>query len=74
MTSSELDDLVDSEKLKLDPNKFESDEELADAICEELDIKKPGGRRRVVEDEPAKEPEGRSRLASMREKRERGDR
>lgn len=61
-----LDEIVEDHKLKLNPANFNSDEELADAICEELGIEKTSPRRRVVEDE------GRDRLAAMRERR-RGD-
>lgn len=69
-----LDDLIDTEKLDLNPAKFDSDEELADAICEELKIDKPAPastRRRVVDDDKPAKDEGRDRLASMRERRSR---
>lgn len=61
-----LDDLIDAEGLtEIDPNKADSDEDLADWICEELKISKPeAGRRRVVNDKPEESP--RDRLRSMR--------
>jgi gp32 DNA binding protein like len=66
-----LDRLVESENLPLKPARFDSDEELADAICEELGIEKPSTRRKVVdEDRPQ---DGRSRLESMRARRTAGD-
>ena len=74
MTGDELDALVEgtAELEDINPKKFKSDEDLADAICEALDITKKAARRVVKDDDEGDAP--RSRLASMREKRERGDR
>lgn len=68
MTTEELDALVESNpKLKdIDPNKADSDDELADWICEDLGIKKESGRRR---EEAKDEDSPRDRLRSMREGR-----
>lgn len=41
MSGKELEDLVDLKELKINPNKYDSDDELADAICEELGIDEP---------------------------------
>lgn len=68
LEGEKLDALIEDEKLDLDPNKFDNDESLADAICEDLRLDKPrepGGRGRD-------EPEGNSRLSEMRQRRERG--
>lgn len=72
MTSSELDALVEesSELADIEVKDYDSDEELADAICKVLGIEKQSARRRT---EPEAESEGRGRLASMRERRTRGD-
>jgi hypothetical protein len=82
MTGSELEALVDEHDLKVNPNKFDSDEELADAICKELDIEKPNRGRASVKDddddrgsrrggrESKDEDEGRGKLAEMRRRRE----
>lgn len=69
MTSSELDALVDEHDLKVNPNKFDSDEELADAICDELDISKPKPGRRKVDDDDKDDDDGREKLANMRRNR-----
>ena len=68
MTTEELDALVESNpKLKdIDPNKADSNDELADWICEDLGIKKDAGRRR---EETKEEDSPRDRLRSMREGR-----
>lgn len=50
MSSTELDKMAERECPRLDPTRFKSDEELADAICEELGIRgdaDDGGRRRL---------------------------
>jgi len=73
MTGDELEALIQQEDLDINPNKAESDEDLADWICEEMKLKKSESRGRARLAEPAKEePEGRSRLRSMREERDRG--
>lgn len=66
LEGTKLDDLIEAEKLKLDPNKFDSDEALADAICEDLGLKqeaKGGGGGRD-------DTEGGGRLEEMRRRRE----
>ena len=68
MTGPELEAIVESKRLKINPNKAESDDELADWICADLDLAKPSGRR-AARDEPA--DEGSSRLSEMRRNRER---
>ena len=40
MTGTELEDLIASERLKINPNDAESDEELAGWICEDLKLEK----------------------------------
>lgn len=65
LEGEDLDRIVVSEDLDLKPDDFNSDEELADAICEELKIEKPSGRRRVEESLG-----GSSKLAEMRRRRD----
>lgn len=64
-----LDNFIEDEKLKLNPKDFKSDDELADAICEELGVKEErasaGGRDR---DTGTTE-----KLRDMREKRDDGE-
>jgi len=59
-SGSDLDKLVDEAALSLDPGSFESDQELADAICDELGLKKPSTtstkRRTVTQEESKPEP------------------
>lgn len=66
LKGEELDHLIEEQKLKLDPNKFNSDEDLADAICEELGLEKESRPARGGRDEP----EDGGRLAEMRRRRE----
>lgn len=72
MTTDQLDDLVESNrKLRdINPNKYNSDEELADVICEELGLKK---RRSGDDDDPPARGRGKDetedRLAEMRRRR-----
>lgn len=73
MSSEELDDLVEVEQLDINPNKFDSDDELADAICEEMGLKKEERRQRSRPDDdgdqdrdPPRRGEG---LSRMRERR-----
>ena len=64
MNYDELCDLVDAQRLDIDPDKSKSDEDLADWICEEMKIEeKPK--------EQERESSSRGRLADMR--RGRGD-
>lgn len=69
MTGDELEDLVDQEKLDIDPQDAKSDEDLADWICEEMKISKPApsrsSRRSVSDDEDSTD-----RLRSMRRGRD----
>ncbi len=52
MTGDELLDLIDQEKIDIDPRESKDDADLADWICDELKLKKAeaGTRRRVVDD------------------------
>lgn len=68
MNYDELCDLVDTQKLDIDPDKSKDDDDLADWICDELKLKKQEGRRRV-NDGDAQDAE--DRLSRMR--RGRGD-
>jgi len=56
-----LDALCDEAKLKLDPGSFDTDQDLADAICDELGLQKPkvtrGRRKTEPEPEADREPE-----------------
>ncbi len=67
MTGSELDALVEEEKLDIDPNKAETDDELADWICEDLGVTKEESRR--GRDAAPQDDDPRERLRSMREGR-----
>lgn len=59
MTGRELEDLIDQERLDIDPREAKDDEDLADWICDKLGLKKEEAtRRRAVEDE---EPPARRR-------------
>jgi len=68
MTGSELDALVEELDLDLDPDDFNSDEELADEICKVAGIEeeRPRGRDRDDRDDD------RSKLSEMRRRREGG--
>jgi len=80
MTSSELDDLVELHDLAVNPSKFDSDEELADAICEKMSLDKPRPRRSHDDDDrPARrgrdeDEDDSERLARMRRGRDDDDR
>ena len=53
MTGRELEDLVDQERLDIDPREAKDDEDLADWICDKMGIKKAETtRRRSEEDDP----------------------
>lgn len=72
MTMDELEDLIDQEKLDINPAKADGEDDLADWICEELDIKKPKAestRRQVKSDDHAEESAS-DRLRRMRERRD----
>lgn len=68
MTSSELEDLVEQEKLDIDPSEAKDDDDLADWICEEMKLKKEetATRRRVTE---SNETATSDRLRRMRDER-----
>lgn len=73
-----LDRLVDEERLRVDPSKYKSDEELADAICEEMRLDKPRADERESRDRGSSRSEPvrggddpRERLRAMREERDR---
>ena len=62
MTGDELEDLIDQEKLDIDPKEAKDDEDLADWICEEMKLKKEEVRsRRTSFDDDSS-----SRLRDMR--------
>lgn len=68
MTGTELEDLIASERLKINPNDAESDEELAGWICEDLKLEKKSrtSRASVDREEPSS---GADRLRALRERR-----
>lgn len=70
MTPEELEDLIDSEKLDIDPKDAKDDEDLADWICEEMKLKKVerSSRRAVAEDKPKEDVA--DRLKRMRSGRD----
>lgn len=51
MTRTEMEDLIDAEKLKISPRSARDDDELADWICEELNLSKPANNRRRPDDD-----------------------
>lgn len=65
MNSEDLDILAEAECPKLDPTSFKTDEDLADAICEDMGIPKPRASRASAEPVFG----GRARLTDMRERR-----
>lgn len=64
MTGAELEDLVAEEKLDINVNEPESDDELADWICEDLKLKKAESRRESSRDSGGSST--RERLMRMR--------
>lgn len=66
MTGDELLDLIDQEKIDIDPRESKDDADLADWICDELKLKKAeaGTRRRVVDSDDTED-----RLARLRDRR-----
>jgi hypothetical protein len=52
MSSKELDDLLDEAGLDLDPANFDTDQDLADAICDTLGLRK---KEKIVKPAPKKE-------------------
>lgn len=65
MSGTELEDLVELKDLDINPNRYDSDDELADAICKALDIEKPG-RSRDRDDDRGGRGEG---LGGLRNRR-----
>jgi len=68
MTGSELDALVEELDLDLDPDDFDSDEELADEICKAAGIEEDRRRGRDRDDKG----DDRGKLSEMRRRREGG--
>lgn len=68
MTADELDALVEAKKLDINPNKADTDDQLADWICEDLGIKKEESRGRR-ESSRGEDEKPSDRLRSMRENR-----
>ncbi len=66
MTGDELDDLIEQEKLDINPKEAKDDADLADWICEEMKLKpaEKSSRR-----ESSKDADPDDRLAKMRERR-----
>lgn len=72
MSGEELEALIEAKDLGINANKADSDDELADWICEDLGIKKEREKpRREAGSSHAEDDTPRSRLASMRGARER---
>lgn len=74
MTGRELDDLIEDQRLKIDPKEAKDDDDLADWICEEMGIKKPEvkTRERVSTRESSRDDDKgdhEDRLASIRNRR-----
>jgi len=71
MTVEELEDLIDQEKLDINPTEAKDDEDLADWICDEMKLKKAERkteRRSTSRDDD--EDDSASRLRKMRERRD----
>lgn len=68
LQGEQLDDLIRAEKLDLNGNDYASDEDLADAICRELDI---DGESTRHSEEPEADNSSSDRLREMREQRNR---
>jgi len=69
MTKSELEDLIESEDLDINPKDSKDTQDLADWVCEEMKLKetpKGGGRTRYSEDDAKDE----DRLSRMRRERD----
>lgn len=77
MTARELDDLIDDQRLRIDPKEAKDDDDLADWICDEMGIKKPEAkpRERVSTRETSRDEEKggkgdhEDRLANIRNRR-----
>lgn len=74
MTYDELCDLVEDQKLDITPEDSDSDEDLADWICEEMDLEAPKKQmpRRSSKSDDEEDDSPSSKLKEMRNKRERG--
>lgn len=70
MTGQELEDLIDQENLKINPNDAKSDDELADWICEDLKIVKSQDRRRNVSRDESEDESPSERMRRMRQNRD----
>ena len=72
MTVQELEDLIDQEKLDINPTEAKDDEDLADWICETMKLKK--SERKTERRSTSRDDDGgddsASRLRKMRERRE----
>ncbi len=51
MTKRELEDLIDDQRLEIDPREAKDTEDLADWVCEEMKLEKKSQRRRVEEED-----------------------
>lgn len=70
MTGRELRDLVEDQRLKINPKEAKDDQDLADWVCEEMKLDKPTTRPgRVSDDRGQDSPD--DRLRRMREERDR---
>ena len=74
MTGRELEDLIEQEKLKINPEDAKDDDELADWICEDLKLVQEPSPRRRAEPPADEEDSPREKLRRMREERESGRR
>lgn len=69
MEIDDLEDLIDEERLDLDPDDFDEDSELAEAVCEELGLK-PTRRSRRDKDDEVRPSRGRGRRSRRDEEEE----
>lgn len=70
MTGRELEDLIEIEDLKINPDDAKDDDELADWICEDLKLEKAAAGRRHRATPPAEEEDPKERLRRLREERD----
>lgn len=69
MKFEELAALIDDKSLKIDPDDSKDDDELADWVCEDLDIRKPTARRSAADDDD----DMRGKMDKLRSRRTRVD-
>lgn len=69
MSRRELEDLIDVERLDIQPKEARDDKDLADWVCEEMKLQPKPAERRSVRDDP--EDERGDKLRRMRESRDR---